>query len=1009
MAISDDWMIFYEGDPNLPKRIVHVDGELAYGSGSGTAPTVGEYVKGATSGAIGQVIVTDAIVSGTLSLTNVVGRFQNSESISILSELNFDAVTSGGFEVGDTIAGNSSGSTIPVEALEYNYDGAGGGTIFGSPMSAAFTNNEQLDISGGTADVADADGVGTDNDAKWSATTTAALTPPGTTDENDSVIIHYDGGTIDIPEGARIQDPTSTAEGYAQQIYGATATGSVRVVDSDTTGGTWANNNTLRILDCVYYDNLIAGKVFSVGDVVTGFTSGATGRVLAVIDDGNSTGKLILAGFSGTWTDSEKIQVGGTDIADVEDTTNKYLDAATLNLPTYGAGGIFDEQLVAWGGIYPAGSLNIVRSSNALYTYIQDTFDELNQLDDDPPIEAKVKDQVYVIVNDYVIPPLSFRFLENGSWNTTDKNNYWTNIQVIGDFADIGDHGFLPDATDPTPLPNMYLEQDGVRKDQWYLPGRPNILVQNKTSYDPKYITTGLEGLGQLIDDGNMTIHCREYLRNYDWNSTNQLGGVAPVSLGTADDIYSITGTHEISYTGTGGFTAGEEIVGGTTGARGIVTDEDTGTDDLYYVLKYSTQFGSAETITGQISGATCTFSAVANWVAGYNSDIRIMTITDQVSGGTTTLDTFIVGEPVTQAVTGATGWLMEDDGSDLYIMKNNATAFSGNNDIDGDTSGAKYSGTLSYQANQTTVPKDLGDGSGAENYTGVISADITDADAQLIAAVYEWMKYETRSESTSSLGTIGNAISGVEGRLYKALYATWPVVKFCPIGSKAGTLVQFAQGWFMQKETLDTTDIQNFTLINNAGTLRTPPNLQALLIQGLPITGVRVEASRTATLGGPIQRTEFDVGAVGGGYNQSADTKILFAAGDRSVGPIPADVPDTGVVRILDPNDTGNYLRFPYDTIDRTNNWVELTSGTIGNVTGGQDLVATDDLHVEFISETVSGTSTSNTMQYVADIYIYWVARLKGYEPANGTATFGSTGATVNVQMSDDDIVDLP
>jgi hypothetical protein len=363
----------------------------------------------------------------------------------------------------------------------------------------------------------------------------------------------------------------------------------------------------------------------------------------------------------------------------------------------------------------------------------------------------------------------------------------------------------------------------------------------------------------------------------------------------------------------------------------------------------------------------------------------------------------------VTQATTGATGWLMEDDGTALYIMKNNATAFSGNNDIDGDTSGAKYSGTLSYQANQTTVPKDLGEGSGPENYTGVVSADITGASAQTIAEVYEWMKHVTSREVSDDIGKIGNAISDVEGRLYKALYITWPVVKICPIGYKAGPSVYFAQGWFVQKETLDTADIQNFQLINNAGTVRTPPNLQALLVQGLPITGVRVEVSRTSVLGGVIQRTEFQVGAVGGGYNQAADTKILFAAQDRSVSPLPADVPDVGVVRILDPNDTGKYLRFPYNTIDRSNNWVQLTSGTIGTVTGAVDLTASDNLHVEFISEQVSGTSTNNTIQYVSDIYLYWVSRLKGYDPASGTATFGSTGATVNVQMAADDIIDLP
>lgn len=1007
MAIANDWKIEYDDAVFGYKAIHHVDGVLSYDTGTGTQPSIGEYILGSTSGAIGKVIgKTGDEIAGTLDLTNVVGQFVDGEALVICSELNFDAVTAGngGFKVGDTIVGNASASTIVVKAIEYNLTSTDGwGTIYGSPMSAAFTDNEQLDISGGQADVADADGAGTDNDVVWDADVNGTLAVPGTANTNDSVIVHYDGGTIDVPEDAKISDAVSGAEGYAQRVYGATATGSIRVVNSDTTGGAWTNNNTLRILDCLYYDNLVAGKVFSVGDVVVGSISSATGRVLAIIDDGDSTGKLILANKSGTWNDTDELNVGGVKIAEVENTTNKYLDAATINIPD----GVRDEQLDDQGGVYPSGSLNIVRSSNALYTYLQDTFDELGQLDDNAPVKANFKDLIYTLINSWVIPDLSFRFLEKGAWQDENKNNIFTNFQSILSGEDVGAWGFYYSSSNPTPQPNLCIEQDGGVLRQDWLEGTTDVLIKTKTKTDPAYINGATPGLGQLINSGTVTVFCREFLRAYDHFQTTTVGGLAPIPLAAPDDLDNASGTHQISYTGTGGFTVGEEIRGGTTGARGIVVAEDTDTNKLDYVLKTpGTQFGSAETITGQVSAATCTFSSVADLVAGYDTDIKIMTIDRRFTGGTTGVGDFIIGEQVNQAVSGWQGYVLEDDDGTIYCQDKTGTA-NGTNELTGQTSGA--TNTPTAQAAYTTVPKDLGDGNGDENYTAVVSADITDADPQTVNAVYEWMKYVTSKESTSTEGGPGSA-DGVEGRIYRGLDADWTEVKVSPYGSSAGGKVFGAQGVFIDKDTLDSADIQNFQLINNADTTRIPPNLQTLKISNLE-NGVRAAAYRSTGSGNSdIMRNEFKVGAVGGGYNQATDTKILVAANTRSVGPLPQDVPESGVLRVLDPNDTGKYLRFPYDTIDRTNNWFELSSGDIGAVTGEEDLVLDDNVHVCLIEEESTGSSVENNIIYIAPgINLYCIARKKGKIPYDAPSTFGPTGATIGAVLSDDDIVDLP
>jgi hypothetical protein len=1017
MTIANDWNVDYSG-----KVISHIDGVLSYDTGDGTWPSVGEMIIGAVSGAVGKILArTGDASAGTFTLTNVVGLFDDDENIYVLSELDFDAVTlnNGGFKVGDTIAGNSSGSTIVVKFIEYNIDGtAGHGTIYGRPMSALFTNNEQLDISGGQTDVADADGTGTDNDVKITTTlANGTLAVPGTADTNDCEIVHYDAGTIPIPEDAHIQSVTSTAEGYAQRVFGNTVTGSIRVIDSDTTGGSWTDDETLRMLDCVYYDNLVSGLVFSVGNVLKGLTSGAVGRVLAVIDDGDDTGKLILAGFSGTWTDSEKIQVKQDDdtyltTADVEDTTNKYLDAAVLNLPN----GSRKEQREDQGGIFAGtDSLNLVRSSNAFYTYLMDLFDELSALDDDEPVDGNVKDQLYTILNDYVIPDLSFRFLEKGSWKDSGNNNVFTAIQTTGVIADVGDHGFLYDSSNPTPQPDMYVEQDGGLVRQDWLEGQLDVLLKNKTSTDPAYINPNVESLGQLINGGAFTVHVRPYRRTYDSNEVAQVGGIAVVALGNAPDANNTTGQYDFTFTsgGAGAFTVGEEITT-PSGKRGIITLSDSGTDgDIEYVLKSGTQFAAADVITGSVSAKSATLSGtVGNLVAGYGTNVKTMTVDSRFTGGTTTVASFIIGETVNQAGGGAyVGYVMEDDGGDIYTQDVSGTRASAQQ-LTGATSGALN--TPTGNEDYATCPKDIGSGVGDKNYTAVTSGDITGASAQLLSAVYEWWKFLTRKESVLLQGGPSTA-AGVEGRFFRKLVDTFREIRGAsPYGSKAGDLVIGSVGHFIDKDTLDSSDLRNIKLFDNLDDEYDPPNLQVLAISNI-VAGVRAAAYRTAAQGtGIIQRTEFDVGAVGGDYNGQEDSKILFAAGDRSVSPLPADVPDTGVVLVLDPNGTGNYLSFIYDTIDRDNNWVGLKQGigqnTIGDVTGSQDLVATDNLHVAFIQEEATGTSVTNTIQYVADIYLLAVARIKGKKPyKTAAATFGSGGVDIGANLLSDDVVNLP
>jgi hypothetical protein len=1034
MPIADDWDFDY---PNTVLQ--HVDGVLSYDVGSGTQPAVGDYVYGVDSGAIGKVIArTGTVTSGTLDLTNTVGLFEDNEQLDICSTLGFDAVTdgNGGFQVGDRIDGNSSGSQVTVLAIEYNEDGLGGGTIYGNVFTAVFTNNEQLDIGAPAArvqlDVADADGVGVDNDAALTASVMGTLARPGT--NNDSAIIHYDAGSVAIPEQGIIEGATSGATALVEQVYGVLGTGSVRLVDIN---GTFQDNETLRMDQALLYQNQVAGQVFSVGDVVVGATSNATGRV--IVDTGTT---LVFADESGTWTTTEDLEVGGVKIAEANG-TNTTLNVATSNIPA-ALGGIRDEQWSAGvgggvdqGGIYAAGSLNVMRKLNSLYTLSQDTFDELLQLDDDEAMDASVKGGAYSLVFGWFMPELSTRFLRQGGLVDTTSANIWANPQTVGVQNKITDTAFFYDSSQPYRQPQLYIEQDQRKIPIHWLEGQIDVLVKVKTRNDPRYIAPATPTLGQLIPGGDpqvngaYTVLNREYhVSTYDATQFNAAaGGVNTVALGTGDEtVNNPTATHSFSWNAGGAETlvVGETFTSGSGNALkvGIVvaqTGDGGATGTVDYVLKSGTQFVNTDVCEGSVSSKAFTAnSAITNEIASQVANVAFSVVDIAADSTSSTISgTFIPGEPVSQATTGATGRVvLANTTTDiLYIdVDVGSAAFSGLNVITGGTSAATWTptGTPTY-ATATSFNADLNNGEGAQPYAGSASGDITGGSAQTIQTLFEYGKYLSRhEEDTYVWDGPGTGDDGNVGRFYRKLKAAYAEVKpGAPHGTYTGSLA-LAQGWFLDTGYIAAADIRSFSVIDDNGVTRNPPNLQSLTISGVA-AGWRCAAYRSTGAGQTaILRTEFDVGTVGGGNNQDTDSTVLVGANSRTVSPLPADVPDTGVLRILSPNDTGNYIRMDYSSVDRTNNIFTLT-GTIASFltaageTSTTDLTLNDNVHVCFIEEQAAGTTVTNTIQYVADIEIVFKARLKGFKPFRSTGTFTSSGANLGVVQTPDSIVDLP
>lgn len=887
MAISSDWSVDYTA-----KIISHIDGVLNYDTGSGSQPAVGDVIRGGTTGTLGKILArTGTAASGTFTLTDVSGRFQDNETLINCDKINFDGVTNLGFSVGDTITGATSTRSGVVRKIDYNMTTtAGAGTAWSEQFGAgSWTDNENIQVGGQTRALAN--GAGVDNSSTW----TSALVNEGTygtiTPATFSKIINYDGGSTDFIRFSSVTS-TSGGTGIIQKAYGVTATGSLRLVDVT---GTWADNDTITVINQLNYNTLQAGQKFKVGDKIQGATSLATGKIIGIVDDGDNTGRLTLMSQTGTFTNAENINVRtltDTYVAKVENATFTYTHA-TQN------GAAIATQQAAQGGIHNGNSLNVVRDSNALYTFLQDTFDELAAIDDDYPITAQVALQQYTLVNSWKIPDLSCRFLESGSIQDSSLDNVWTNFQTLGTVQGIGDTVYA--AT--TPLPQIYLEQNGSVISPWWLTGHIDILVKVKTNTNP---TTTIDADGALINSGTVTVFCRNYTNTYDHFSTTTIAGVAPIPLATASDLNNQTGTHRIDYdagTSAQALTVGEEITktnpsGTDETKRGIVTAITTSdnyvTGQISYIMTGTTQFADNDVITGQTSGYNKTVNeptAIESLVAGYGTKIVIATVEGTLTHGAVS-GTFIEGEQVSQAVSGALGIMMADTGS-VMTLGNVTGTFNGTNVITGATSTAT-STSSSTLTTATTISRNIGDGAGVQPYKAVIYLDRDQGDGvgDTLARMYEWLKYRTRSLETTGeppynlLGGPGTALAGYQGRVYTTLDTTYALVKASPFGTFAGGTFFGARGVFVQN--MASADVEAYQLIDANGVLRYPPNTS-------PVSVTVLDSNNAA-----IQGAQVFIRKSSDNYSYTSDTGNNAADADFVVNEVVStDIPQTGWVHV--------------------------------------------------------------------------------------------------------------
>jgi hypothetical protein len=230
------------------------EGYLLYDGEVGTF-TAGLIVTGATSGATAEVLAaTTWTGEGILTLGHVKGVFQNNEATSTGSGVvngtigyeyvAYSSEAGGGFAVGNTITGVTSGATGTLRGIQD--DGTTGKLVIepsGAGIALDYESGENLQVSGTTRGVADADAtrsVVAFNDIKvWfvnKSISHGAVTGPGFT------------------VGETVTGGTSSATG----------------VFLDTTGGVMHIGNN-------------SSGTFANGEVITGGTSGSTTTTSSVV------------------------------------------------------------------------------------------------------------------------------------------------------------------------------------------------------------------------------------------------------------------------------------------------------------------------------------------------------------------------------------------------------------------------------------------------------------------------------------------------------------------------------------------------------------------------------------------------------------------------------------------------------------------------------------------------------------------------------------------------------
>jgi len=436
------------------------------------------------------------------------------------------------------------------------------------------------------------------------------------------------------------------------------------------------------------------------------------------------------------------------------------------------------------------------------------------------------------------------------------------------------------------------------------------------------YIRNFKAASAPIIDGGYVTFLVRKGNTLYDsfeLQASNTSGGRNPVPLSASADLNNTTGYKSITYTNastTGGhWNVGDEILGGTSGARGIITQIDnpgaTQTVHYYLIGDPQTDFQTAaETCNNQDAGGTGSKNGSAPAAQGPALSAWFTNNTaPTISHANTTVDIDDDGTAEGYAMTIDCNQNPLDEVYEWlkYITRNGETSTGSTDGIEGEqyegaTVYLKYSGSVSGG----TIDEGEDVLQATSGATGIVISHDT-SNKQIVLR-------NTRG-TFNTTNTVTSQDVGAGSVTPDTAATTFTPVKSSPFGTFAGGTFFGARGVALS-DWVVASDENSFQLTDSSGTVRTRPQSYTISVTNLTengnetvATSDRVGVFRLTGAGGAINKTEYS----GTAQSAGATTCIVGEA-------ITTDTPGKstgGVLRIRDNDNSNAEYRLRYSSWD--------------------------------------------------------------------------------------------
>lgn len=587
-----------------------------------------------------------------------------------------------------------------------------------------------------------------------------------------------------------------------------------------------------------------------------------------------------------------------------------------------------------------------VYSVNALYSYLQDTFDEPAQMDDPVPMSAQTP-TAYTMINGWFLDDTSPEFLNGGAITTTG----WTGGVIrqfpyvpsvdftAGDIGEVltgsttGDTGVIVHFN--TACRVVWVRPDDSATDLFDDASEGYSVSGSSTSAGS---TTAVSGTGESLWSNMFTLGTLESNTDiYVGQENDRMGGASPATLekisawwttGQIDVLIKVREADVLIDTGSVIVFArqysklydnfGIDLSAGGRNAVPLATGDD---------LNNTTGIRSASLDAGE---GTFTVDEIIE-ASGTNQ--RAIVLAASESGASRVLAYYLIGDPL-------------NDFNDNDKISGCTSGASGNQNGAAADFGPATDTDITITFGATGC--DINNGAGDRPYSVVI-----DCNDNLLASVYERTKFITRRGETTAVNgqdgefyiAIGDALLEIDNsdgnfteteivtasvgasgyvtaehlspvdtasflvlRTLKGTFSASDIVtgdssgttacvisasrtitpvKAAPFGTFAGGTFFGARGVFL--DNVNDTEAQNYQLIDTEGTVQVPPNTVTIAVTGLEVND-RATVFRLDGAAGSIFKTENTMTA----QAASIGTITVDAA-------IPSDTPQAGVVRVVD------------------------------------------------------------------------------------------------------------